>query len=98
MVDSAPVIFDTGSSLINIPSETLSKIMPELLSGISYTTSGGLYYGPCDSSLYSTISFVVGTYWIDISPDFYVLQTGSSTCTLALSSLVEKWIFGDTFF
>lgn len=98
MVPSAPVIFDTGTSLMYIPTDTLKKIMTKHLDGISYYISDGYYYATCGLSKYKTISFLIGTYWIDIHPAQYVMEDNNE-CYIAIGgSDDDSWLFGDTLF
>lgn len=69
MVPSAPVVLDTGTSLMFVPDSVLSNIMDKALSGINAYIVEGIYYGPCTTSNYPTITFLIGTYWIDIPPE-----------------------------
>jgi hypothetical protein len=86
------IIFDTGTSIGYIPKKEGNAIMKKLLKGIKHIKFGGRWYTSCDTSLFSSVYLLLGTYWIEISPTTFVMShsatktSGSYSCVLGFAT------------
>lgn len=100
---ATPAIFDSGTSLIMIPSIIYFALTSELLKGIKSAESGGSIYVSCDPSIYNSVYFLIGGYWIEIPPTSFLMNVVSSTtnpqCILGFApSSMGFFLLGDPIF
>jgi hypothetical protein len=95
-----PVIFDTGTSLVMVPSEIAPDFFGRLLHGQRYVFAAGMYQISCENiDEFQSIYILIDGYWLEFHPDDYIVQiesAGITGCLLGFTgSDAPYWLLGD---
>lgn len=99
--DSKPAYLDSFSPYIQVPRSGGIQLYSLILHEIQYEVVDGLLMGPCDKSLYDTVSLYVNDkYYITLTPDSFVLDIGQGDkCFLPFRyNNEDHWVLGEPFF
>ena len=99
--DSKPAYLDSFNPFIQIPKNGGIEIYGIILHQIKYEIIDNLLMGPCDRSLYDTVSlFINDKYYFKLTPDAYVLDIGmGDKCFIPfLYNNDDYWVLGEPFF
>ena len=101
-IDQELAMTDTGTSCSFVPRSHFTEIMDALREALDphwFIDSWGDTAIPCDKvSEAPTISLAIGGYWLEMSPEDYVLNLdGECWVCLHENTYDEYWVLGDTF-
>lgn len=99
--DSKPAYLDTFSPYIQVPKSDGIQLYSLILHEIQYEVVDGLLMGPCDKSLYSTVSLYINDkFYVTLTPDSFVLDIGQGDkCFLPFRyNNEDHWVLGEPFF
>lgn len=66
--------------------------MKKVLKGIPHIKFGGRWYTSCDTTLFTSIYLLIGGFWIEISPDTFIMShsvsktSGKYSCVVGLAN------------
>lgn len=66
--------FDTGTSLMYVPSRVFRQLMKRLTKDLTYAIkdTDGYYWGPCDLNQYQSLYLLMNNNWFEIPASVYV--------------------------
>lgn len=91
---------DTGTSLMNVPSELYHTLERMLLHGKAVTQDvHGNLYTSCDLNTYKSLFLLVGSDYFEVPPSSYIIQNGKlDLCLFGIqASKGHDWLLGDVF-
>ena len=96
-LDSVPVIFDSGTSLVYTPYSLGNVLAERALAGIYYEFYEGFNIFECsvDQSLLKDVEFYIDGRWHRIPPSTYVIEVDSGICVFGfLAQQSEFFLLG----
>ena len=94
-------VMDTGTSLFYVPSGMWTTFVKTVMKGISYDVYSNLVVATCDTSKYKSIYVVIDGYYLEITPENYVLTVDIGMPGYCLLGFTKNsgnyWLMGDSF-
>lgn len=93
-----PGIFDTGTSLIYVPSKVSTDFFYRLLKNVYYTEQGSIYVVSCkDRHKFEDVFLMIDDHWLQIRHQDYVLELNGMCMLAFVNSASSYWLLGDAF-